>query len=165
MIRQSNDNPALLPQGRRKATPIRLAKDGGGKWTADYEQVYQPDLFDGSAAGDVHTSTRSRGMSKRALYPLPVVCHPANKTGQVASATVEKTVERLDIVQRNVVANSGSPGPNRYDVATVRTHWIGIKPKLVPLCEGDLPSRSYPAGMDAQTRAEGVNNGASESLM
>ena len=39
MARQNNDSLAV-PQGRRKAVPTCLGKDGGGKWTADDCNIY-----------------------------------------------------------------------------------------------------------------------------
>lgn len=129
MTRQNNDSPAV-PQGRRKATPTILVKGWGGKRTADDEQVYQLDLFDGSAASDAQASAKSRGRSTRNVRPLPQVHTPFNKTGKGTPATIEEVVERLDQAQRNVVANRGSPGPNRQTIATVRKCWSDIKPKL-----------------------------------
>jgi RNA-directed DNA polymerase len=130
MARQNNDSPAV-PQGRRKAVPTVLAKDRGGKWTADDEQVYQLNLFGEAAASDAQASAKGSGRSKRDVQPLPEVRKPTNKNSRNIPATMEQIVEQLDLAQRNVVANRGSPGPNRQTVEMVRKHWNGIKPKLV----------------------------------
>jgi group II intron reverse transcriptase/maturase len=130
MTRQNNDSLAV-PQGRRKAVPTEPEKGRGGKWTADDERVYQLNLFGGTAASDAQASAKSKGRSKRIVQPLPEVRKPTNKSGKATLATMEEIVKRLDQAQRNVVANHGSPGPDRQTVEMAREHWNDVKPKLV----------------------------------
>jgi hypothetical protein len=130
MARQNNDSPAV-PQDRRKTVPTGLGKDRGGKWTADDEQVYQLDLFGGTAASDAQASAKCSGRSTRNVQPVPEVRKPPNKIGRDIPATMELIVEQLEQAQRNVVANRGSPGPTWQTVEMVREHWNDIKPKFV----------------------------------
>jgi group II intron reverse transcriptase/maturase len=131
MTRQNNDNCAV-PQGRRKAVviPASASKRGGGKAIADDEQAYQLNLFDGAAAIGAQALTKGKGRSNRSVRTLPQVRKPSHKSRKDMPATMEEIIERLDQAQRNVVANHGSPGPNRQTVEMVREHWNDIEPKL-----------------------------------
>jgi RNA-directed DNA polymerase len=140
MTRQNNDNRAV-PKGTRKDVPIP-AKTGGGKAIADDEQTFQFELFTGPAEKDRRRSARSGSGGNRKPQAPHTARKPGNKKGKGMSATMECILDQIEDAYWNVMANKGSPGPNRQTIAEVRTHWREIRPRV----KAQLEAGTYQVG-------------------
>ena len=139
MTRQNNEGPAL-PEGGRKATPIRrIERHGGGKRAPINQQAEQLELLSETAeVSRVPTREAVDEAEERRSNSAPIaVPKSESKTRQAMPATMEEVASLLGEAFQKVASNKGAAGPDGRSVDEVREHLDELLPPLAnQLIEG-----------------------------
>jgi RNA-directed DNA polymerase len=144
MTRQESDD-RVVPQGRRKAVPTRVAsRREGGKAITVEQQGGQLELLLGTAERAKAQALASdggaaRGGPRAVTHAAP---KPRSKGGTTQPVTMEAVAQELRLAFHKVAANRGAAGPDRQSIDDVREH-LG---ELLPRLSTALLDGSYRAG-------------------
>ena len=144
MTRQNNEGPAV-PEGGRKAVPIRSVKPrGGGKRTPVNQQAKQLELLP-------ETAENSKGHAREAVVvayerrsdcATNAVPKSGNKTRRATPATMEEVASLLREAFQKVASNRGAAGPDGQSIDEMRKHL----PELLPFLARQLIEGKYEPG-------------------
>lgn len=132
MARQKSED-CTVPEGRRKSSPTRRGRPGGGGRAVPVEEVDGQLTLIPATAENPRAKRGAEGAraADRSAVRARKVPKAGSKRGQVGPATMEEVVERLDEALDKVVANDGAPGPDRRTTEQVQTHWPLLRGPLV----------------------------------
>jgi RNA-directed DNA polymerase len=129
---QQKSEDRIVPEGRRKAVPIRgVGPPGGGKAVPVEGEDQQLMLAFATAE-----SPRAVRGAEDALNPdlsgagARKVPKAKAKPRRAGPARMEEVVERLEEAFAKVAANKGAPGPDRQTIEQVREHLPGVLAEL-----------------------------------
>lgn len=130
---QQKSDAVVVAKGRRKTVPIVRALARGAKGSTVSQQSTQLSL--NFVTAEFPASKDKGAVVQAVAHPCASASNavPKAKSKQSFEQTARNraVIEQLDRALQNVVANRGAPGPDRYDVETVRAHWPHFRAELV----------------------------------
>lgn len=132
MTRQKSEG-RVVPQGRRKAVPIRrFERPGGGKAVSVNERTRQLELSFGTAEVLAGQTVKVDGVAdtSRLVPATHAMPKPKRTKRNATSATMEEVTQRLGEAFQKVAANRGAPGPDKQSLEEVREHLDEVLLKL-----------------------------------
>ncbi len=143
MSRQESDD-RVVPQGRRKAVPTRVAsrREGGKAITVEQQggsSSCSSDSRRAKAQALASDGGAARGGPRAVTHAAP---KPRSKGGTTQPVTMEAVAQELRLAFHKVAANRGAAGPDRQSIDDVREH-LG---ELLPRLSTALLDGSYRAG-------------------
>ena len=144
MARQNNEDPAVSHSHRKVASTRADEPVGGEKGVPVTQQVWQLDLFTGTAEypearAEGAVGEAGRPQSRPATRAAP---KPAHKDERAMPATMEEVTSHLHEAFQKVASHRGAPGPDGQSIDEVREHLD----ELLPALSASLQEGTYQPG-------------------